>query len=461
MEDQFSQVEEVIIVSDKVSVEDDSQHITKKSFLQKLREKIKGVNVPHLHPFIYGVLGALMVMCVSVAFLFVYRGHIFKLLADKYYNQETSSAIGDQQSTDGPRPFTQESYVVDTVKASNPAVVSIVISKNVPKYDTVYGNTNPFEDMFPGFMFQTPQLKQNGTEKKDIGGGSGFLVSSNGLIVTNKHVVADKEAEYTVYLNDGKKYTAKVLARDPVLDIAVIKIDPSLGKELPFLEFGDSDKLQVGQSVVAIGNALGEFRNTVSVGVVSGLSRSLTAGDQTTGKSESLDHVIQTDAAINPGNSGGPLLSLSGKVIGVNVAVAQGSQSIGFALPANSIKSVVQSVKETGKIVRPYLGIRYTEITSEIKDKNNLSVDYGVLVQRGTGKGDLAVIPGSPADKAGIVENDIVLEVDGVKLEGDNSNLSGIIRQKNVGGMITLHVLSKGKEKDVQVTLEAAPENLN
>lgn len=461
MEDQFSQVEEVVIVSNVATKEVESQYTQKETLFQKMCKKIKALHLPHVHPFVYGIIGALIVMSISIALLFAYRGHIFKLLADKYYNQETSSTIGNQQSMDGPRPFTQESYVVDTVKASNPAVVSIVITKNVPKYDTVYDNTNPFGSMFPGFMFQTPQLKQNGTEKKEIGGGSGFLVSANGLIVTNKHVVADKEAEYTVYLNDGKKYTAKVLARDPVLDIAVIKIDPPLGKELPFLEFGDSDTLQVGQSVVAIGNALGEFRNTVSVGVVSGLSRSLTAGDQATGKSETLDHVIQTDAAINPGNSGGPLLGLSGKVIGVNVAVAQGSQSIGFALPANSIKSVVQSVKETGKIVRPYVGIRYTEITSEIKDKNNLSVDYGVLVQRGTGKGDLAVVPGSPADKAGIVENDIVTEVDGVKLEGDNSNLAGMIRQKNVGDVVVLHVLSKGKEKDVQVTLEAAPENLN
>ena len=171
-----------------------------------------------------------------------------------------------------------------------------------------------------------------------------------------------------------------------------------------------------------------------------------------------LDHVIQTDAAINPGNSGGPLLNLSGDVVGVNVAVAQGSENIGFALPANAIKSVVDSVRQTGKIVRPYLGVRYTQVTESIKEKNNLSVDYGVIVSKGETKEDLAVIPGSPADKAGIVENDIILEVDGKKLDED-SNLAMIIRDKKIGDTLTLKVLSKGVEKEVRVVLEKAPED--
>ena len=354
----------------------------------------------------------------------------------------------------------QESLVVDAVKKANPSVVSIILSKNVPKYQTCtdpnqQNQVNPFGDLFPGlsnYFFSTPQYCQNGTQNQDIGGGTGFFVSNDGLIVTNKHVVDQSGVEYTVYTNDAKKHTAKVIAQDPVLDVALIKID---GSGYVPLALGSSDGLAVGQSVIAIGNALGEFRNTVSVGVVSGLARSITAGDITGASTETLDDVIQTDAAINPGNSGGPLLDLSGNVIGVNVAIAQGSQNIGFALPINSIKSAIDSVKATGKIVRPYLGIRYISITPELKDANKLSVDYGVLVKPGTNANELAVIPGSPADKAGIVENDIVLEVNGVKINDTNS-LPSIIRGKNVGDVITLKILHRGTEKTVQVTLEAA-----
>jgi serine protease Do len=189
--------------------------------------------------------------------------------------------------------------------------------------------------------------------------------------------------------------------------------------------------------------------------VVSGLSRSITAGDES-GNSEVLDHVIQTDAAINPGNSGGPLLDLSGNVIGVNVAIAQGSQNVGFALPINSVKGAIESVERTGKIIRPYLGVRYVQIDAAMEEANNLSVDYGVLVKQGATASDLAVIPGSPADKAGIVENDIILDVDGMKLDDTNS-LSDVIRGDNVGQTITLTILHKGVQKNVQVTLESAP----
>jgi serine protease Do len=351
----------------------------------------------------------------------------------------------------------QEGMVVDVVKKTNPAVVSIVITKEVPKYETYVDpnqQNNPFGDFFPGFNFSIPQYRQNGTEKKEIGGGSGFFVTSDGLIVTNKHVVDQAGVEYVVYTNDGKKHAATVVARDPVLDIALVKIS---GSGFSFLNFGDSDSLQVGHTVIAIGNALAEFRNTVSVGVISGLSRSITAGDNT-GKTELLDHVIQTDAAINPGNSGGPLLNLRGEVVGVNVAVAQGSQNIGFALPINSVRGAIDSVKKTGRIIRPYLGVRYVTIDAAMKEKNNLSVDYGVLVKSGATQSDLAVIPGSPADKAGIVENDIILEVDGKKLD-ENTNLASIIRQKKVGDAIYLKILSKGLQKIVTVILEAAKDN--
>lgn len=348
--------------------------------------------------------------------------------------------------------YPSESLTVNVVKKTNPAVVAITISKNVPVYEQYFRSVpSPFGDFFGDsfFNFNVPEIKQKGLEKRDIGGGSGFLVSSDGYIVTNRHVVDDQDAEYTVFTNDGKKHEAKVVARDPVLDLAVMKIN---GSGFPFLPFGDSDALQVGQSVIAIGNALAEFRNTVSLGIVSGLSRSIVARDLR-GSSESLDQLIQTDAAINRGNSGGPLLNLSGEVVGVNVAVASGAENVGFALSSNSVKSVVESVKKTGKIVRPYIGIRYTQITDEMKKKNNLSYDYGVLVQRGPESGDIAVVPGSPADKAGIVENDIILEIDGIKLTNEK-NLSTIIRSKKVGDIVKLKINQKGQEKIVSVELK-------
>jgi len=349
--------------------------------------------------------------------------------------------------------YPSESVVVDTVKKANPAVIAITVSKNVPVYEEYLERMpSPFEDFFGEDFwgnFTVPQLRQKGTELREVGGGSGFLVSTDGYIVTNRHVVSDEKAEYTIFTNDGKKHEAKVIARDPSLDLAVIKIN---GSGFEHLSFGDSDKLEIGQTVIAIGNALAEFRNTVSVGVVSGLSRSITASDRM-GGFEALDQLIQTDAGINPGNSGGPLINLSGEVVGVNVAVADGAENIGFALSANSVKSVVESVKTTGKIVRPHLGVRYIEIDEKIKEKNKLSVDYGVLVQRGAEISDLAVIPGSPANKAGIVENDIILEIDGIKLTSDQS-LAAIIRTKKVGDTVTLKINHKGQEKTVTAKLE-------
>lgn len=423
--------------------------------------------------FLVSLFSVILVLGVATGIAWENREKVFGYLTKEYLktlpvNTQGIGMVANVTDTEGkvipvvmeskPDPLTQEQLVTNTVKKTNPAVVAILLTKEVPKYETYIdpnqGQQNPFGDMFPGFFFNfpnIPQYRQNGTEKKEIGGGSGFFVTSDGLIVTNRHVVDQQDVEYTVFTNDGKKYNAKVVARDQILDIAILKVQ---GSGFAYLSFGDSDTLQVGQTVIAIGNALAEFKNTVSVGVVSGLSRSITAGDST-GKTELLDNIIQTDAAINPGNSGGPLLDLAGRVIGVNVAVAQGSENIGFALPINSIKSVVESVKQTGKIVRPYLGVRYVSVNPEMKAKNGLSVDYGVLVKAGLNQNELAVIPGSPADKAGIVENDIILEVNGRKLD-DTTSLASVIREKKIGDRVTLKVLSKGIEKNVYVTLEAA-----
>lgn len=353
-----------------------------------------------------------------------------------------------------------DNQIVNVVKKSSPAVVSIIASAEVPVYEQYYqqspfSNDPFFQDFFgDSFGFQVPEYRQKGTEMQRVGAGTGFIVSNDGYIITNKHVVSKENAEYTVILNDekyrGEKIVAKVLARDPVKDIAILKIEKN---HLPYLETGDSDKLAVGQTVIAIGYALGEFDNTVSKGVVSGLSRSITASAGY-GQSENLEGIIQTDAAVNPGNSGGPLLDITGKIIGVNVAVAQGSENIGFALPINDVKRVYEIVKEKGVIEYPFLGVRYLLINEEVKKQNNLQYDYGALVIRGETPADLSVIPGSAADKAGIVENDIILEVNNARVNTDNQ-LSRLILKYRVGQEITLKISHKGQEKTVKVTLEA------
>ncbi|MBN1494678.1 trypsin-like peptidase domain-containing protein [Candidatus Peregrinibacteria bacterium] len=400
-----------------------------------------------------GLSGAVCAALVSLAVIYIVSPQLLNS-ANNIVSETSKQPVKEQQAV---VTGSQEELVVQAVEKAAPAVVSIIITKDVPKLEQYFETyKDPFYDNFfgPGFggTFQIPQYRQNGTEKKEVGGGSGFIVSSDGYIVSNRHVVDDETAEYTVILNDGTKHDAKIIARDSIEDVAVLKIEAT---DLPYLNFGDSEGLKLGQSVIAIGNPLLEFNNSVSVGVISGLSRSITAGGLFT-KPENLDDVIQTDAAINPGNSGGPLLNLKGEVIGMNVAIADG-QNIGFSLPSNNVKTIVESVKETGKITRPYLGLRYVPITKEIKESNKLSVDYGVLVVRGETVSDLAVIPGSPADKAGLAENDIILEIDGVKLE-EGVSLTRIISQKKIDDTVTLKILHKGEEKEVKVELNEMPE---
>jgi len=342
-----------------------------------------------------------------------------------------------------------EQAIIDVVKNVSPSVVSIIISKNLPVYEEQY--INPFQG-FPDFGFgpplQIPQYVQRGTQKKEVGAGSGFIVSKDGLILTNKHVVIDKDAEYAVLTNDGKKYIAKVLALDPVHDLAIVKIEGD--NNFPAIKLGDSFGIQIGQGAIAIGNSLGEFRNTVSVGVVSGLGRTVSASGSY-GFSETLEDVIQTDAAINLGNSGGPLINLKGEVIGVNTAIAQGAQSIGFAIPINIAKKDIDQITNTNKIVYPFLGVRYVLIDDYVKEKQNLSVDYGALILKGS-SGEPAITKNSAAEKAGLKEKDVILEINGEKITKDNS-MAKIIQKYNPGDTITLKILRDKNEMDVQVNL--------
>lgn len=353
-----------------------------------------------------------------------------------------------------PPPFNEEDQVVNVVSRSLNSVVSIVLTKELPVFEQLKGSplNDPFVCQFFGQdfcdQFQTPQVRQKGTQKQEIGAGTGFFVRADGLIITNKHVVERDDVDYTVVTNDGEKHPARVLARDPVNDLALISIT---GKGFPVLTLGDSGKVKLGQTVIAVGNALGQFSNTVSKGIISGLSRSVVAGDEYSG-SERLTGVIQTDAAINPGNSGGPLLDLSGEVIGINTAVAGGAQNIGFALPIKIAKHLVDQYLSKGKISYPFLGVRYIIITPEFAKKETLPFEYGALILRGESAQDLAVIPGSPADKAGLTENDIILEVNGAKITADNP-VDKVIASFEAGQEITLKVYSKGKTRDVVVKL--------
>ncbi len=383
-------------------------------------------------------------------------GGVFGYYGATFFNQDAAVPLIQHLTgakNDAYQPVTdEESKVVSAVKRASPAVVSIVATKDI----AIVEQQNPFQEFcndpffkqFLGNQCNTPSQSPR-TQTQQVAAGSGFIINSNGLILTNKHVVNISGASYTVITNDGKKYPAQVLARDPVQDLAVVKINVS---GLPALVVGDSNNLQIGQTVIAIGNALGQFSNSVSKGVISGLSRSITASEGG-GSSETLSQVIQTDAAINPGNSGGPLLNLAGQVIGVNTAIVQGAQNIGFAIPINQAKRDISQVETTGKISYPYLGIRYILVTDDIKQKNNLSVNYGALVVHGSGASDVAVAPNSPADKAGIKDGDIILEIDGKKID-QNNDLAKATQSHNVGDAVTLKILSGGQEKTVSVILE-------
>ncbi len=232
----------------------------------------------------------------------------------------------------------RDEQLTEAVAKASPAVVSIVISKDVPQLEVVYSNPFGNDPFFKDFNIRVPSYRQKGVKRQKVGAGTGFVVTSSGYILTNKHVVLDEQASYTVLLNDGSQKAGKVVYRDSAMDIALLKIE---GASYKHVALGNSDVLKLGQSVIAIGNALGEYNNSVSVGIISGLNRNLQAGGG--GFVEQLKGVIQTDAAINPGNSGGPLLDINGTVIGVNVATVQGSSNISFSIPINKVKEITHS----------------------------------------------------------------------------------------------------------------------
>ena len=342
------------------------------------------------------------------------------LFGVNYFQSTVDKAVADNLRLDD-----QEA----TIRAINkivPAVVSIIVYDQ----ETIY-----ILDLITG-----KQSEQ--TSKVEKGHGTGFLISADGLILTNKHIAnAGKEgtAEYRIILNSGKQYYAQLIGKDPLNDFAILKI---FDKNLPYVNLGDSDKLQLGSTVMAIGNTLGRYQNSVTKGIVSGIGRSLIASDQV-GNAEALDNVLQTDAGINQGNSGGPLIDLLGNVVGINVAIDQGGSSIGFAIPINDARPVIKSVKEVGRIVRPRLGVRYIMLTPQIAQDNKLSQNSGAWIKKSQ-DGTPAILPGSPAEKGGVSEGDIIIEINAIKIENKNTLIS-VINKYKPGNRIGLRIVRDGK----------------
>lgn len=334
----------------------------------------------------------------------------------------------------------QEHQTIEIIKKAMPAVVSIVITKHLK--DVERDMAHGVIPAAPGSKsrFHLPKSFADAHGMVQVGGGSGFIIDPDGFVLTNKHVISDPEASYTVILNDDRKLEARVLSRDPINDVAILKIE---AESLPYIPLSESN-LELGQDVVAIGNALGVFRNTVSVGIVSGLSRSITAQDGPKARPQEMRGLIQTDAAINPGNSGGPLLNSKGEAIGVNAAIVSGAQNIGFAIPVSAAKRDLDDVKNYGEIRRPFLGVRYITIDEDLQAKMGLPVSHGAIVIKESPH-DGGVIPESPADKAGIRENDIILSCDGKDITKDYL-VQDFLEEKSVGDKVILMVLRDGKE---------------
>lgn len=332
-------------------------------------------------------------------------------------NSLTSGVDGNQVVTE------DEADLANIVKKVGPTVVSVV----------------------------TTQTSGSGSfQTTSEGAGTGIIVSADGYILTNRHVVQDART-LEIINSEGERYSdVTLVGSDPLNDIAILKIKAA--KDLPAAELGDSGTVRVGQRVIAIGNSLGQYQNTVTSGIISGLGRPVTAATDELGMNvESLTDLLQTDAAINPGNSGGPLINMAGQVIGINTAIVSDAQSVGFAIPINAARGIIRGVLANGTIQKAYLGVQFVAITPDIRAELNLSERNGALVKSGT-SGQAAVISGGPADKAGIREGDIITKVDD-RVIGEQGGLGSLIAEFLPGEKVTLTIIRDGKTQEVSVTL--------
>jgi len=379
-----------------------------------------------------------LIILLAVLVLLVAIGQKTKLLTlpnfTKFSPKEEINSSSPQKPNEKQTVVFEESVITSVVEKSLPAVVTIGIKKTA--VSDGFFEFDPFNPFSP--FWRLPGRKR----KIERNIGSGFVVESQGLIITNKHVVSDTDASYQVLTYDNKKYDVVKIYRDPLNDLAILKINAS---GLKTLTLANSDNLKLGQLVIAIGTPLGEFTNTVTSGIISGLGRGITAGSPFEGYVEKLDNVIQTDAAINPGNSGGPLLNSRGEVIGVNTAIAQEGQNIGFAIPSNVVKSLLEKFqRQGGSFERPFLGVRYQMIDRQTALLNDV-VEGAYVVE---------VVENSPAERAGVEVEDIIIEFAGKKVKGDKENsLANLILERRVGETVNLKIWRNGEIKTLTVTL--------
>lgn len=358
-----------------------------------------------------------------------------------------STSLGSQKQI-----VTSDSQLISEIaKTVGPSVVSVNVAISTSSGSSDTGG-------FGLFGFSQPEEEE--------AAGTGIIISSNGIILTNRHVVPQGTTSVSVTLSNGTELKdVSVIGRtnpDDSLDIAFLKINNAEGQKLVPAAIGDSSQMQVGDEVVAIGNALGQFQNTVTSGIISGYGRNVTATADTggvgssTGSTENLEDLFQTDAAINEGNSGGPLVNLNGQVIGINTAIAGNAQNIGFAIPINDVKGLINQVLKTGKFSVPYLGIRYIPLTADVADEYGLSVQNGAFIAPSNNSSEPSIIPGTPAANAGLQVNDIITAVNGTNIDQENS-LTSLIDQYTPGTTVTLTIFRGGKYIKVNVTLGTEP----
>lgn len=352
----------------------------------------------------------------------------------------TFASLGNQEKI----VSSQSQLINQIAKSVGPSVVSVNVS---------ISSSSPATGGFGLFGFTQPENEQ--------AAGTGIILSSAGLIITNRHVVPAGTTNVSVTLSDGTELKdVSVIGRtgaNDSLDIAFLKINNNEGHKLVPAVIGDSSQVQVGDSVVAIGNALGQFQNTVTSGIISGYGRSVQASDSSgTSQSENLDDLFQTDAAINEGNSGGPLVNLNGQVIGINTAIAGNAQNIGFAIPINDVKGLIEQVTKTGKFATPYLGVRYIPLTADVANEYKINVSNGAFIAPSNDSTNPSVVPGSPADQAGLKENDVIVSVNGTSIDQAHS-LTSLLDQYQPGDNVRLTILRGSATLDVNVTLGSMP----
>ncbi len=404
----------------------------KKTDLTANINSVPSTNKPHTHTK-KQISTVALLLIISAASGF--GGGYLATKRSQELNKISSTAGISVQSQ---QPAKQESELISTIaKKVSPSVVSVNVTGE--SGDSFFGDTGQIQ-----------------------GAGTGIVISDDGYVVTNRHVVAEGTSSVSVTLSDGTKLedveiVGRTSSNDP-LDIAFLKIGDTKGKTLSKATIGDSSKVEIGDKVVAIGNALGQFQNTVTDGIISGYGRDLEAGDDYGNSVETLQNLFQTDAAINSGNSGGPLLNINGEVIGINTAVAGGTaQNIGFAIPSNDISGLINSILKNGKLERPYLGVRYVSLTDDYAYDNNLKTKRGAYIPPSQ-NGYSSIIANSPAAKAGLKEGDIITKIDGIDINEDNSLVS-VVGRKGVGDEVTLTIVRDDKTQSIKVKLEASPAN--